>query len=44
MEEKIIELLKENLYLSVNDLSKLLDHHTTIEFKDLIKALNYLED
>ncbi|MGN1181998.1 MAG: ribonuclease R, partial [Faecalibacillus sp.] len=44
MEEKIIELLKENLYLSINDLSKLLDHHTTIEFKDLIKALNYLED
>lgn len=44
MKEIILELLKQYESLAVDDFSQLLKHHTTEEFKQLIKALNALED
>ena len=44
MKEIILELLKQYESLAVDDFSQLLKHHTTEEFKELIKALNALED
>lgn len=44
MKEDILNLLKNNKSLSVEQFSYLLHHHTTDEFKELLKALNQLED
>lgn len=44
MEDKILELLKQYSSLAVDDFSQLFDHHTSEEFKELLKKLNDLED
>ena len=44
MEDKILELLKQYSSLAVDDFSRLFDHHTSEEFKELLKKLNDLED
>lgn len=44
MKEKILEVLKEKETLSIDEFSKELHHQSSDEFKELLKALNSLED
>lgn len=44
MEEQILELLKDHQALSVTEINDALELHTVDELKELLKALNRLED
>lgn len=44
MKEEILQILQHTGYVSVEGLSKRFHHHSTEEFKELMKTLNLLED
>lgn len=44
MKEEILQILHQSGYISVEGLSKRLHHHSTEQFKELLKTLNLLED